>query len=41
MGTKAHRFSFDFGSALVFAVSVALGLYIVYELVAAYIQLFY
>jgi hypothetical protein len=41
MGVKTHKFTFDFSSLVIFTLSVAIGLYIVYELVAAYIELFH
>ncbi|MGD8567636.1 MAG: hypothetical protein PVJ39_06090 [Gammaproteobacteria bacterium] len=41
MGTKTHKFTFDFSSLLVFTISAGIGLYIVYELIAAYVKLFH
>ena len=41
MDIKLHGFTFDITSALVFVSSVAIGLYIVFELVVAYVELFH
>ncbi|MGD8572116.1 MAG: hypothetical protein PVG89_02545 [Gammaproteobacteria bacterium] len=40
MRTRTHKFQLDITSTLVFVVSVGIGLYIAYELIAAYIRLF-
>ena len=40
MDIKLSHFTFDISSALVFLVSVGIGLYVLFELIVAYVKLF-
>jgi hypothetical protein len=41
MDIKLSRFTFDITSALVFIFSVAVGLFIAFELIVSYVELFH